>query len=178
MTNIWFFFTLQESTASLLLGTSPSKPPSGLTCAAAWSQTIRRAEDSSSPTSCRKTSLSSPTTREKVQKKCHCTALLQITISNAVSSCVLCFETLCLLFHGLSFFLQSGHFTAFRLNPQSRLNSCSLLVWFNGCLCLHVSLRPKHYFLSGRGGFLRAPSGRRTSRSQQDLWWPSGHSKP
>lgn len=67
--SLWFFFTLQESTVSLPHGTSHSKPPSGPTCAVALSQTVRRAEGSSLPTSCRKTSLSSLTTREKVQKE-------------------------------------------------------------------------------------------------------------
>lgn len=163
---LWFFLNFQESTASLPHGTSPSNPPSGLTCVAASSQMAKWAEDSSSPTSCRKTTLSSLTTRAKVQdKKWHCTIMRQVTISSAVSYRLLCFETWCLPLH-------------FSLPPHSSFNSRSLLVWFTGCHFLYVSLRPEHSFVSGWGELLRAPSGSCPPRSQQYLWRPGGYWKP
>lgn len=82
------------------------------------------------------------------------------------------------LFMVCHFFSNPWHLTTFIFPPHSSFNSCPPLVWFTGYLCLHVSLRPEHSFLSGRWGFLRAPSGCCPSWSQQDLWRPSCYSEP
>ena len=132
--------------ASLPHGTSHSKHPSGPTCAVAVDQTVRWAEDSSSPTSCRKTSLSSPMTREKVRggkmnlyylaadDNKHCCLLRCYVLKQEHDVFPFCI-IFCL-----------WHLTTFLFHPHSSFNSHPLWLWFTVCLCLHV-------FSQARPGF-------------------------
>lgn len=164
--------------ASLPHGTSHSKHPSGPTCAVAVGQRVRWAEDSSSPTSCRKTSLSSPMTREKVQgEKMN---LYYLAADDNKHCCLLRCYVLKQEHDVFPFYIIFVSDTSLHFFFTLTLHLIPVPCDFD-LLVVSVSmffLRPEQSFFSDWGGFLRAPSRRCPPWSQQDVWQPSSYPKP